>query len=518
MKNFSSLLFFLFWGAALSYAQNLQKIGYLSYGSVRLAGCWHYVDKNGTEWGLIGTSVGLSVVDLSDPTQPVERFTVPGLVNNWREVRTWAGYAYVCSEAVPSGITIINLNYLPDSIPSKVWRGDGLFVDRIKESHTLQTRDGYLYTFGGNDLTDGAIIISLDDPWNPHITSRYPAHYVHDGYIRNDTLWTSEGNASRFGVIDVTDKENPVLLLNHPTPGGYAHNLELSKDGKTLFTTDEVLNAPLAAFDVSDLNDIKLLDLYRPSKKPNGEVHNVRVMDDRYLVCPSYRGQLTIVDASEPDNLIETAWDSLGTQLIWDADPYLPSGILLATAANGGLFVYQPTYQRAARLQGTVKDAFTQVPLPDAKVFILNTLNADTTRANGVYKTGAAAAGNYAVKVERAGYQTQVVTNVTLTTGAIVTRDFDLIPEANSAKDLDSGPKMRATPTLFNESFQVEMSAGSTLFRLCDMSGKIWLEQKAAPGGITRFESLSSLPAGVYRLLALDTESGRQNAILVAKR
>ena len=93
---------------------SMERIGHLSYAPLSLAGCWHHVDNSGGEWALVGTSAGMSIVDLSDPTQPVERFSVPGLTSNWRELRTWNGYAYVGSEADSSGITIVNLNQLPE--------------------------------------------------------------------------------------------------------------------------------------------------------------------------------------------------------------------------------------------------------------------------------------------------------------------------------------------------------------------------------------------------------------------
>lgn len=498
---------------ALLPAQNLQRIGHLPYPQLRLSGCWHHVDSAGGEWALVGTSIGLSIVDLADPTLPVERFKVPGIQNNWREVRTWAGYAYVSSDADSSGITIVNLNFLPDSIQWKVWRGDGFFVNRVRRSHTILAKEGHLYLFGGSNISDGAVIADLDDPWNPHILSKYAAHYVHDGFVRGDTLWTNEGNASRFGVVDISDKSNPVLLTNHPTPGGYSHNCETSNDGQTLFTTDERANAPLAAFDVSNLEDIRLLDLYKPSLRPEGEVHNVRVMPGDFLVCPSYRGQLTLVDASQPDNLIEIALDTIGNKLVWDADPYLPSGILLATVVEEGLFVYQPTYQKAARIQGTVTDALTGFPLSNAKVFVLNTPNADTTGANGGYKTGAQATGNYALRVERTGYQPQVVTNVPLVSGEIAVRDFALIPSVTRTEILENESIVRISPMPFEDFLRIEIPADSplkpanTMFRLTDFSGKIILETRSDASGVTVLKGLSNLPSGPY-LLSVSGEQG----------
>jgi len=496
-------------------AQNLQRIGHLSYAPLSLAGCWHHVDNSGGEWALVGTSAGLSLVDLNDPTQPVERFTVTSLTNNWREVKSWAGYAYFGSEAPQSGITIVNLNYLPDSIQWKVWRGDGFFADKVVRSHALQAEAGYLYICGGGDVSNGVVIADLVDPWNPHILSKYAANYVHDVFVRGDTMWTSEIYQGQFGVVDITDRKNPALITTQPTPGKFNHNTGLSDDGKTLFTTDEVSSAPLGAFDVSDLNDIKLLDKYLPSKKPSGEVHNVRVMPGDFLVCPSYRGQLTIVDGSQPDNLIEIAWDSLGNSLVWDADPYLPSGIVFATAKNEGLFVYKPTYTHAARIEGSVFDAATGFPLADAKVFVLNTPNADTTGADGLYKTGAPATGTYAISAERTGYQTKVITNVSLQSGAITTIDFPLSPLVGT-ESVEKVDIMRVSPAPFEDFLRVELQKGSlnsgaiVKLRLIDFSGNIILEKEASLSGVTVLDGLKKLPAGTYLLQASNEHGGVQ--------
>ncbi|HOY05561.1 MAG TPA: choice-of-anchor B family protein [Saprospiraceae bacterium] len=483
---------------------NLTPIGHLSYAPLSLAGCWHHVDQNGGEWALVGTSAGLSIVDLSDPTNPVQRFAVPGPTSNWRELRTWNGYAYVGSEGDSSGITIVNLHNLPDSITWRVWRGDGAFEGQLRRSHTVQTKDGYLYVFGGGNVTSGAIIASLTDPWNPVIVGRYLDNYVHDGFIRGDTLWTSEIYNGWFGVVDISDRSNPVLLATHPTPTLFNHNSELSPDGKTLFTTDEKPNAPLAAFDVSDLENISLIDTYRPGRIPVGEVHNVRVKGN-FLVNPSYRGQLTIVDATYPDNLIETAWDSLGNSLVWDADPYLPSGLLFATAKSEGLFVYQPVYHSATWLEGTVTDIVTGFPLSDALVSLVGSPNNDMSDAEGIYKTGSATPGSYSVIVQRGGYAPAFLSGIVLVTGQVTQLDIQLTPEVTSTQSPDKETDIRVYPTLFSNSLEINITPESpfaqpgTLVRIADARGAVVLESKMN-GNALSLHDLSRLPAGPYYL------------------
>ena len=493
MRIIQFIIFILFLSQAR--AQELQKIGHLAYDPVSLAGCWHYVDSTGGEWALVGTSAGLSLVDLNDPSQPTERFAVPGIQNNWREVKTWAGFAYVGSEAYNSGITIVDLRKLPDTIQYRTWYGDSTNV--VIKSHALQAENGYLYLFGGLGLQNGAFIADLADPWNPAIVGVYPIEYVHDGFIRGDTLWTSEIYKGRFGVVDISDRTNPVLLATQPTPGAFNHNSGLNDAGDVLFPTDEVSNAPLAAFDVSDLENITLLDTYKPTRKPTGEVHNVRVIRD-FLVNPSYRGQLTIVDATQPDNMVEIGWDSLGNSLVWDADPYLPSGIIFATAKKEGLFIYKkPDYRPACRIQGQITDAQTGVSLSNAKVFLLGTYHADTTMSDGIYKTGVAIPGAYELFVTRDGYQSATVSNVNLFPGVTINRDVALEPLASStASEYPEIIEIAVGPVPFYDYIRVDNICSECTAELLDINGR----QIGFSEGMM-IQGLAQYPAGSYRLI-----------------
>lgn len=479
----------------------LQLVGHLPYQPLSLAGCWHYVDSSGGEWALVGTSGGLSIVDVNNPAQPVERFAVPGLPNNWRELKTWAGFAYVGSEAAGSGITIVDLRHLPDTVYYKTWLGDGPYQDMVQRSHTVAATDGWLYIFGGGNVTNGATIADLSDPWNPVIAGAYTDRYIHDGFIRNDTLWASEIYDGQFTVVDVSDKSNPQALTSIPTPAAFNHNTGLSDDSRYLFSTDEKSDAPLGSFDVSDLNNVTLLDRYFPSQSPSHEVHNVRVIGN-FLVNPSYGGQLTIVDATRPDNLIETAWTSLGSSLVWDADPYLPSGIIFATAKNEGLFIYQPTYKNACWLEGQVTDALSGLPVNGAKVFILNTLDADTTRPSGEYKTGHGTAGTYSVLAEKPGYLPKTIPGVTLQNGQVTLLDIALTPESVATTDPQAEPGWQVFPTVFRDALTVVIPAGSPLLdgrkaiQVVDVDGKTVSEQFVS-GEKTQL-LLGDQPAGAY--------------------
>jgi choice-of-anchor B domain-containing protein len=479
----------------------LQLLAHVAMDTVSLAGCWHHVDSSGREYALVGHSKGLSIIDVSNPTAAFQRFNVPGLPNNWREVRTWAGFAYVGSEASGSGITIIDLQYLPDTIYWKVWYGDGQYENQVQRSHTVQTADGFLYIFGGGNVTNGATIADLSDPWNPQIVGKYTNAYIHDGFIRGDTLWASEIYDGRFQVIDISDKSNPIPLISHPTPYAFNHNSGLSDNNQVLFTTDEKTNAPLASFKVDDLENITLLDTYRPSLKPDREVHNVRVLGD-YLICPSYGGQLSVVDATRPENLIETGIDSLGNALVWDADPYLPSGILFATFKNNGFRIYQPNFQHACWLEGQVRDAVSGAPISTAFLEISDLPLLDSTRTNGQFKTGHRLAGSYQLKVSKPGYQTKWINPVALSYGEVTVLDILLEPTLTAVTE-EMLEAISVFPTVFQDNIHVSIPPEiQAEIQLTDAHGRLIKTQEMRHTQ-TGMVVPKGIPDGVYTLSVL---------------
>lgn len=505
--------FVIFWlKALLVFSQTeMPVLGHWKPDSLSLAGCWHFVDSIGGEYALVGTIKGMSIVDLSDPQHPKERFRVPGILNNWRELKTWGGFAYVGSEASNSGITIVDLRSLPNTIYWKVWTGDSSYVQQITRSHTVQAENGFLYVFGGGPLTNGAIICDLKDPWNPLVVGQYKLNYVHDGYIRGDTMWTSEIYAGQFGVVDISDRKNPKLIATHPTPFAFNHNTGLSDDGKILYTTDEKPGAPLAAFDVHDLQNIRLLDTYHPSYKPDKEVHNVRVFGN-FLVNPSYGGQLTIVDATRPDNLVETERALVGNSLVWDADPYLPSGILFAGAKNEGLFVFKPQYKRAAYLEGLVTDAHTGLSIDKAKIEIFSLNLSDSTDAYGQYKAGTGTPGTYSVQVSHPDYETQLFDNVELTAGQLTVLNVALKSTVSSKAAGQTSAESRIFPTVFDRQLVIE---NATILRcivsLRDALGKIMWKSTVFPG-IQVLDIPAGLSTGMYHAVLQD-----ENGVVVGR-
>ncbi|MBL0342548.1 MAG: choice-of-anchor B family protein [Bacteroidetes bacterium] len=434
-KGIFLIISMLLFQIATAQIQQLQKLSQIDFPTT-CAGVWHYVDSVGNEYALLGNGDGVVIVEVTDPVNPVVLFTVPAASSLWREIKTYGHYAYAGTEG-GGGITIIDLSNLPASYTSKIYDGDGAIAGQISSSHTVQVFDDYLYIFGSTIGAGGAIMCNLQDPWNPVYEGIYNGNYIHDGYVLNDTLYASEIYQGQFSVVDVTDKANPVILATQPTPGAFNHNSWFSDNRQYLYTTDEYNNTPLGVFDVSDIQDIKLVDTYLNDSLPDKEVHNVRVLND-FLINPSYGSQLTIVDGARPENLIEIARHATGGFLCWDASPYLPSGNIIATDMDGHFYVFAPYFVRACYLEGNITDLVTGLPIENTQVKILATPTISGSNLIGDYKTGYPTPGTFDVEFSKGGYVTKVETGVVLANGVLTILNVQLQPFSATIEVINS--------------------------------------------------------------------------------
>lgn len=525
--RFARLTFLFLLMVSLAYGQkNLSIRSTLQIPGQTLAGCWHYEDGAGKTYALLGAAQGIIIVDITDPSSPQQLFQLPGATSLWHEVKVLGDYAYAVSEGydtlgIRNGLQIIDLRYLPDSVPNRFWQGDGAWAGQLLTGHTVTTADHYVYVNGHNisALGRGVFIADISDPWNPTYVGAVTSRYCHDSYVRGDTLWTSDIIDGLFSVYDISNRQNPVLLATQHTPGQFNHNSWLSNDGRTLFTTDERANEPLAAFDVSDLSNITLLDMFYNENMPASEVHNVRVLND-FLINPSYGSQLTIADATDPENLIEIANFPTGSSLCWDADPYLSNGLVIATDMNSGIFyVFEPTYVRAARLEGTVTDSITGFPLSDVAVQLLSSLRpVRTTNLFGKYKTGVVDAGPYTVRFSKAGYQTKDIIGVNLVNGSVTTLDVRLVAESIGVGE---GPAVRETvsyPNPANAWIRVDLPAsGECLWTIFDSQGRAVRTGTVFPPAGQYSISVGDLPSGSYSLQLVEERKVFRSRFVIAR-
>ena len=89
-------------------------------GALSGSGNWGYTTPDGRRFALTGTSVGLSIVEVTQPERPENIALIPGPSSQWREVRTWGRFAYVTTEAV-HGLDVVDLRNPDRPVKVRTW-------------------------------------------------------------------------------------------------------------------------------------------------------------------------------------------------------------------------------------------------------------------------------------------------------------------------------------------------------------------------------------------------------------
>ncbi len=442
---------------------NISLLGKFEYTNTDLNDIWGYAN-NGKEYALVGTYDGLSIVDVTDPVNAVEVNYLTTVNSVWKDIKTYSHYAYIThgiygSGQTAQGLLIVDLNTIGNE-EMTTW---SYKIDNVYETahNIFIDENGIAYIFGVNEI-GGALILNLkDDPTSPEYLSYYQDHYLHDGYVKDNKLYGCADKNGYFVIVDVADKFNPTDVVTSDTPNRTTHNAWLSDDAKTLFTTDERISAYITSFDVSDTDNIKQLDMVRSRYSDQSIPHNTVVNGD-FLISSYYAQGIQIVDASHPDNLIEvgrfdtTPEDKAEFNGAWGVYPYLPSGNILVSDTEHGLFVLKPYYHKASYLEGTVKDASTNGTIYNAEIEIINSGSPTFSGYSGDFKTGMANSGTYDVVIKKEGYKT-LTSKIVLEQGKTLNTVFKIEQGALSLDD-ELLSEINVYPNPFKDFLQVDYS------------------------------------------------------------
>lgn len=320
---------------------------------------WGYVDCEGNEFAIIGSSTHIHFIDLADPTNLVEIDSFPGGETTvWRDMKTYKDRAYAVSDNTNEGLMIFDLSDLPNSI-TKTYHSTEFFG----KSHNIfiDEENGRLYSVGTNTQSGGVIVLDLtDDPDNPTLLAsvNFPADptsgqgYAHDIYVRDNIAYGSHGYLGFF-IWDMTDPTTPILLASQNT-GGYNHSSWVSEEGDFAIYAEEVpIGRPLGVMNLENLdNEIIEIDLtFKFPLNPNDDnnrPHNPFIRGD-YLFCSYYHDGIQVFDVSDPLNPFTAAYYDTnpsdtayaGFEGNWGTYPFLPSGLILASDVSTGLYVLE---------------------------------------------------------------------------------------------------------------------------------------------------------------------------------
>ena len=448
VRNKNTILLFVFFVlfrfSLISQNINVTLSDTRSYGATALSNiCGWTSPIDGKEYALVGAANGLSVVDVSNPTNVVQVTLISGPNCTWREIKTYGNYAYVTSECGSIGLQIVNLTNLPTTpLPTVNWTPtiSSQTLQTIHALHVDETK-GKVYLYGSDVGNGGAIVADISStPMAPVYLGRYDARYIHDGYVDNDTLYACHINDGDCEIVNMANPAAGVSIGDFLTPNTFTHNSWLSQNRKICLTTDEVNNSFLASFDISNLSNISELDKIQSNPGSNSMVHNTHIVQKsggEFAVTSWYKDGFTIVDVTRPANLVQVGnYDTYsgsgsGSSGCWGVYPFLPSGTIVASDMSTGLYVCAPTYVRASYLEGVVTDCISGNPLSGALVQIVNppaysvNSSSDITDALGKYGIGVVTAGTYTVTVSKQAYISQTFT-VSVTSGNVTALNVQL--------------------------------------------------------------------------------------------
>lgn len=438
MKKSVILLTFFALYTSLFGQLNIQLLDHLQY-DFDANDIWGWVDENGTEYALVGTTRGTSIVSLADPSNVQEVAFVPGATTAWRDIKTRGHYAYVTQDVTNVnegvGIAIIDLSKLPNSVEYVYWRPT-LDLGLLTDCHNIWIDENGIAYLAGCDVNNGGIILLdiLTDPLKPTVIAYGPSIYAHDVYVKNNLMYASQ-LGSGLAIYDVSNPSNITNVAKKETPFDFTHNAWANSNNSVVFTTDERGNAPVTAYSIAS-GVLEELDQFRPLSTINRGVipHNVHVLNNNWVVTSYYTNGVVIIDGTRPNNMIEVAnfdtWGGAdgGFHGAWGAYPFLPSGLLLVSDIESGLYVLDVNYKQGCWLEGKVTNAQTGEALFEADISIASSeLNQKKSGLDGKYATGLASAGTYAVTYSKFGYAPKTM-NVTLNNGVLKTLDVALQP------------------------------------------------------------------------------------------
>lgn len=346
---------------------------------------WGFVDLNNQkEYAIMGLRNATVIVDVSDPTVPVEVGSISGIPSTWRDIKVYQyfdqeqseykAYAYVTTEA-NQGMQILDLTDLPNQVTlaatiSEFSSAHNIYLANINyaDGTALPGLMPYIYVEGSNKNGGAFRVLNLTDPIRPALQATAPENtgYVHDAtsMVITDSRTSDcvaghnpcelfiDFNERTVDIWDMSDLSTPTMLSSTGYSGAsYTHSGWWSEDKMTIFIQDELderdlgLNTTLRALDISNLKNPQISGTY--TGQTAAIDHNGFTLGNYYYMSNYQRG-LSVIDVSDPTNMKDVAlFDTYSVPAAntanfngaWGVYPYLPSGNILVSDIEYGLFV-----------------------------------------------------------------------------------------------------------------------------------------------------------------------------------
>jgi choice-of-anchor B domain-containing protein len=323
----------------------------------------------------MGLSTGTSFVDITNPEEPVYLGLLPTQVfaSPWRDIKVYQNHAYVVSEAPGSGMQVFDLKVLREvRTPPVVFSNTAHYEGSgLSTAHNIAINEetGFAYIVGSNTCDSGLHMVDIRKPRAP----RFAGCYGGDGYTHDAQCVSYRGpdapyqgreicfgaNEDTLTIVDVSDKSNPSMVSRTSYEGvGYTHQSWITEDQHFLLLDDELDERNFGhrtktyVWDIVDLDAPRHIGTYLANRKTID--HNIYVRDG-FAYQANYQGGMRILDLSRiaDGQLNEVAYfdvfpdgDLTRFNGAWSVYPFFPSGVVIVSGIEQGLFILQPRLPR----------------------------------------------------------------------------------------------------------------------------------------------------------------------------
>lgn len=312
---------------------------------------------NGREYAVIGSTLGTHFIDVTRPQDAEEVAFVAGASSGaniiHRDYHNFGCYLYAVSDEGSGSLQIIDISGLPDTV--QVVYDDDTFFGR---SHNIfiDTSAAILYACyarGGESITTPLKLLDISDPTRPRELATYnnfgsgTVSHVHDCYVQEGIAFLNLG----FDGMAIVDFSNPLEPVNLSTLtdyvfSGYNHSGWATEDLNYYYLGDESHGFPLKVLDVSDLTEIKVLRSFDAESPAELSIPHNQIIACDYLYVSYYYDGLQVYDISDPATPKRIAYYTTSSREhrksyegAWGVYPFLPSGNILVSDMQEGLFV-----------------------------------------------------------------------------------------------------------------------------------------------------------------------------------
>ncbi|MGD9524833.1 MAG: choice-of-anchor B family protein [Gemmatimonadales bacterium] len=341
---------------------------------------WGWTDPTtAREYALVGRRDGIAFVDVTTATAP--RFlgflpiTVGATPNVWHDVKVHADHAFIVADgAGPHGMQVFDLRQLRGLTVPRQFTPTAVYT-RVNSAHNMVINEatgfGYIVgaSGGGTTCGGGLHMVNLQNPATPTFagcfadvtTGRSRTGYTHDAqcvvYHGPDVTYQGReicfgSNETALSIADVTSKSAPVALSHAGYPAvSYTHQGWLTEDHRYFYVNDELdeLNGLVTGtrtliWDVQDLDDPVLAGTFLGPTSASD--HNNYVRGSR-LFASNYQFGMRVVGIANPTAPVQLGFFDTSPQRpnipgfegSWSNYPFFPSGNIVVTSGEEGLFV-----------------------------------------------------------------------------------------------------------------------------------------------------------------------------------